>query len=122
MAAGLAMLEALNSDQEIYTRLSEKTKLLEAGFKEVLSIKKLPYQINRLGSMISLHFTEKPVIDFETAYLGNNKQFNNYFQGMLNEGVYLPPSAFESYFLNDALTFKDINRTIEAFERVVKKL
>lgn len=122
MAAGLAMLQALNEDAALYSRLDQKTKRLEEGFHSVLKGRDLPYQINRMGSMISLHFTEKKVVDFETSALGNNNRFNSYFHGMLKKGIYLPPSAFESYFLNDALSFSDIDKTIEAFAEVVKKL
>ena len=82
----------------------------------------LPYQINRYGSMISLHFTETPVVDFQTAAKGNNEFFKAYFHGMLKEGIYLPPSAFESYFLNDALSNDDIDFTLDAFDRVIKNL
>ena len=70
MAAGLTTLQALDSDQEIYLRLEKKTENLELGFTEVLNKKGLPYQINRIGSMFSLHFTEEPVINFRTAELG----------------------------------------------------
>tara|TARA_B100000579_G_C22779542_1_gene828511 strand:+ start:108 stop:1394 length:1287 start_codon:yes stop_codon:yes gene_type:complete len=122
MSAGLAMLQALDSDEEIFSRLASKTKHLEIGFKEVLNDKDIPYHINRLGSMISIHFTEEEVVDFETAALGNNERFNFYFHGMLDEGIYLPPSAFESYFLNDALTFEDIEKTINSFRKVVSNL
>ncbi len=118
MSAGLEMLKALDSDEEIYSRLAKKTKRLEDGFRRVLRDKKVPYQINRLGSMISLHFTEKPVIDFETAAEGNFRRFNNYFHGMLDQGIYLPPSSFESYFLNDALTNDDIDETINCFSKI----
>ena len=122
MSAGLAMLQALDSDEEIFSRLASKTEHLEIGFKEVLKGKDIPYHINRLGSMISIHFTEEEVVDFETAALGNNERFNFYFHGMLDEGIYLPPSAFESYFLNDALTFEDIEKTINSFRKVVSNL
>ena len=122
MAAGLAMLQALDADLQIYTRLAEKTERLELGLNTVLENKGIPYQINRLGSMISLHFTEQPVIDFETAAKGDNERFNSYFHGMLNEGIYLPPSAFESYFLNDALSPEDIDQTIDSFQKVAQKL
>jgi len=71
--------------------------------------------------MLSLHFTEQPVVDFQSATLGDNELFKNYFHGMLDQGIYLPPSAFESYFLNDAITFTDINYTIEAFRKVISK-
>jgi glutamate-1-semialdehyde 2,1-aminomutase len=122
MAAGLAMLQALDADPQIYTRLAEKTERLEMGLNTVLENKGIPYQINRLGSMISLHFTDRPVLDFETAAKGNNERFNTYFHGMLNEGIYLPPSAFESYFLNDALSIENIDRTVEAFSKISSQL
>ncbi len=122
MAAGLAMLNALNQQPEIYDRLDKKTERLHLGMEERISVTGLPYQINRFGSMVSLHFTNTPVIDFTTAAEGNNDYFKKYFHGMLKEGVYLPPSAFESYFLNDALTNEDIDFTLDAFERVIKGL
>ena len=122
MAAGLTMLQALNADSDIFDRLALKTERLHEGLEAVLKTTHIPYQINRVGSMISLHFTEKKVIDFETAASGNNEKFKNYFHGMLNEGIYLPPIAFESYFLNDALSFEDIDFTINAFKKVVNKI
>jgi len=122
MAAGLAMLQALNSDDELFDRMAKKTKYLHEGLESVLQNAGLPYQINRLGSMISVHFTETEVTDFETAAYGNNDRFKKYFHGMLEHGIYLPPSAFESYFLNDALSYSDIDQTVEAFKVVVKKL
>lgn len=122
MAAGLAMLNALNHQPEMYDRLDKKTERLHLGMEERISVTGLPYQINRFGSMVSLHFTNTPVIDFTTAAEGNNDYFKKYFHGMLKEGVYLPPSAFESYFLNDALTNEDIDFTLDAFERVIKGL
>ena len=72
--------------------------------------------------MISVHFSEEPVVDFATAALGNNDYFKKFFHGMLAEGVYLPPSAFESWFLNDALSYADLDHTIEACGRVAKTL
>ena len=72
--------------------------------------------------MMSLHFCDQEVVDFQTASLGNNPVFNAYFHGMLKRGVYLPPSAFESYFLNDAMTFEDLDRTIEVFREVIKEI
>jgi len=72
--------------------------------------------------MISLHFTAHNVIDFKSATSGNNQKFNNYFHGMLEGGIYLPPSAFESYFLNDALSYEDIDFTIKRFKKVIKSI
>ncbi|WP_340064843.1 glutamate-1-semialdehyde 2,1-aminomutase [Ascidiimonas aurantiaca] len=114
MAAGLAMLTELNEQPEIFKSLEEKTMYLRNGLHEALSAGKLSYQINQLGSMISVHFTDVPVVDFGSAATGNNAYFRKFFHGMLKEGVYLPPSAFESWFLNDALSYEDLDKTIEA--------
>ena len=122
MAAGFAMLTALKEDATIFDRLATKTKYLHEGLTSVLEKENIPHKINRVGSMISLHFTDKEVFDFETAAKGNNQHFNNYFHGMLKEGIYLPPSAFESYFLNDALSIEDIDFTIEALKKIVHKI
>jgi glutamate-1-semialdehyde 2,1-aminomutase len=122
MSAGLSMLKALYADEQIYQRLNKKTERLETGFRDVLKNKNIPYHINRLGSMISLHFTDKAVFDFETAASGNSKRFSKYFHGMLNKGIYLPPSSYESYFLNDALTNKDIDQTVNSFAEILKDL
>lgn len=120
MAAGFTMLTHLNQNPEVFESLERKTKLITTGISSLLDKKSIPFQINRYGSMMSLHFTDQPVVDFKTAALGNNEDFKAYFHGMLDRGVYLPPSAFESYFLNDALSEKDIDFTISAFEDWLK--
>jgi len=122
MAAGLAMLTALNEDATVFDRLAIKTKYLQEGLTSVLEKENIPHKINRVGSMISLHFTDEEVFDFETAAKANNQHFNNYFHGMLKEGIYLPPSAFESYFLNDALSNEDIDFTIDALKKIVHEI
>ena len=122
MAAGFAMLTALNKDATVFDRLAIKTKYLHEGLTSVLEKENIPHKINRVGSMISLHFTDEEVFDFETAAKANNQHFNNYFHGMLKEGIYLPPSAFESYFLNDALSNEDIDFTIDALKKIVHKI
>ena len=120
MRAGLTTLRLLKEDKELFARLDDKTAQLHEGMQALIEKKGLPHQFNRLGSMLSLHFTETPVVDFETAALGNNDHFKAYFHGMLDRGVYLPPSAFESYFLNDALSYEDITFTLDAFEGWLK--
>ena len=122
MAAGLAMLTALDNQPEVFDSLADKTAYLHEGMNKILSKSRIDYQINRLGSMISLHFTDTVVKDFTSAAKGNNKRFTKYFHGMLKRGVYLPPSAFESYFLNDAISYKDIDATLQAFSETLKKL
>ncbi len=122
MGAGLAMLTALNQQPEVFTSLEKKTTYLHEGLAKVLNHHEIPHQINRLGSMLSVHFTDVPVVDFDTAAKGNNGYFKKYFHGMLRQGVYLPPSAFESYFLNDALSYDDIDYTVAALEKIAAEL
>ena len=122
MAAGLAMLTALHDQPEVFDRLTEKTAYLHQGMESLLAKSRIDYQINRIGSMISLHFTNTAVKDFASAAKGDNQTFKKYFHGMLNRGVYLPPSAFESYFLNDAISYKDLDTTLEAFSETLKEL
>ena len=122
MAAGYAMLDFLNTHPDVYTSLDRKTETLHLGMQEFLDKKGIPYQINRFGSMLSLHFTDQEVVDFDSSAKGNNPHFKNYFHGMLDRGVYLPPSAFESYFLNDALTKEDIDFTLNAFDHWLKDI
>ncbi len=122
MAAGLAMLTALDNQPEVFDSLADKTAYLHEGMNKILSKSRIDYQINRLGSMISLHFNDTVVKDFTSAAKGNNKRFTRYFHGMLKRGVYLPPSAFESYFLNDAISYKDIDATLQAFSETLKEL
>jgi len=118
MAAGLAMLTELNNKPSIFISLAEKTAYLHNGIEKALQKKNVPHQINRFGSMISVHFTEEPVTDFKSSAKGNNERFKKYFHGMLKKGIYLPPSAFESYFLNDALSYDDLDETIAAVESI----
>ena len=122
MSAGLATLFELKHNPGIYDSLENKTSFLEQGMRSILNDTSIDYRINKLGSMISLHFTSEDVIDFKSAQKGNNEKFKKYFHGMLSEGIYLPPSAFESYFLNDALSYDDIDFTLKAFKKVLKSI
>ncbi len=121
MAAGLAMLNALNNDANIFKRLSEKTEYLDNGIIRVLSKNKIDFTTNRVGSMISIHFDKNPVINFETAKNGDNINFKKLFHGLLREGIYIAPSAYESWFVTDALTYEDLDFTINAIEKVSKE-
>lgn len=122
MAAGLTMLKELNINSGIFKSLEEKTAYLHNGLEAVLNKNNVIHTINRLGSMISIHFSESEVVDFETAANGNNEQFKQFFHGMLHEGIYIAPSAFETWFLCDALSYGDLDDTISACDRVAKNL
>ncbi|WP_047416468.1 glutamate-1-semialdehyde 2,1-aminomutase [Cellulophaga sp. Hel_I_12] len=122
MSAGLAMLTELNNNPDVFRSLADKTAYLHKGLEKVLKEHGIEHQINRFGSMISVHFTATPVVDFASSAKGNNETFKKYFHGMLQNGVYLPPSAFESYFLNDALSYEDIDATIKALATIAPSL
>lgn len=122
MAAGLAMLSELNANREIFASIHKKTEFLHHGLAEVFQTKAIPVQINRVGSMISVHFTETPVTDFESAAkAAQGERFKNYFHGLLQRGVYIAPSAYETWFLCDALSYEDLDFTISATKEIVQE-
>ena len=120
MAAGLSMLQSINNDAELFQRLADKTAYLETGIAKVLKQNGIEFTINRVGSMISVHFDINPVTDFLTAKNGDNETFKKFFHGLLNEGVYIAPSAYETWFITDALTYEDLDFTINAIDKVSK--
>lgn len=122
MIAGYTMLTTLNNRPELIDELDAKTQYLKEGLDKVLKASGTPYVINHLGSMISVHFSDKPVTDFASAAAANNELFKQLFHAMLRRGVYLPPSAFESWFLNNALSYADLDATIVAFEESLKEI
>jgi glutamate-1-semialdehyde 2,1-aminomutase len=122
MIAGYTVLKELRNNPSIYSELEEKTIYLRNGLDAALKDWGQPYIINQLGSMISIHFSDHPVIDFATAASAKNDLFRKFFHSMLNRGIYLPPSAFESWFLNNALTIDDLNSSIEAAREALEEL
>ena len=122
MIAGFTLLSILNNQPEILAELDAKTQYLKEGLEKVLQASGTPYVINHLGSMLSIHFSNKPVTDFASAAAANNELFKHFFHAMLRRGVYLPPSAFESWFLNNALSYADLDATIKATEESLKEI
>ena len=122
MIAGYTLLKTLKESPSIYSELDKKTSYLGDGLKEVFDKKGIPVVINQLGSMISIHFSDKPVIDFASSASSNTQAFNRFFHFMLGQGIYLPPSAFETWFVSHALSKNDIDRTIAATEQFVSQL
>ena len=120
--AGFTLLSHLNKNPDIYNELEEKGNYLKSGLQEVLEKSGTPFVINHLGSMISIHFSDKPVTDFASASSANNALFNKFFHAMLDRGVYLPPSAYETWFLSNALTIEDLDKTIEAVSESLKEI
>lgn len=122
MAAGLAMLTAIDADEELFERLNQKTIYLANGIDKVLKNNNIDFTINQIGSMISVHFDKNPVIDLATATKGDNILFKKFFHGLLDCGVYIAPSAYETWFITDALSFEDLDFTIDAVEKVAQQL
>jgi len=114
MIAGYTTLNELRNNPAIYKELEEKTIYLRDGLDKVFAAWGQPYRINQIGSMISVHFSERPVTDFTSASGANNGLFKLFFHAMLRRGVYLPPSAFESWFLNNAMAYEDLDVTVKA--------
>ena len=121
-AAGLATLTMLRTHPEIYDRLEALGARLEAGIRDVMSAAGRPLWWNRVGSMGTLFFTDGPVAGWRQASTVDREAFGRFFHGMLDRGVYLPPSPFEAMFLSVAHTEADIDRTVEAAREVLGEM
>ena len=122
MAAGHAMLSMLATRPGVYALLEEKAAALEDGIRAAMMAQGFRFQINRVGSMFTLFFTESEVTDFESASSSNTALFAGYFQGMLSRGIYLPPSQYEAAFLSAAHTAADLRKTIQAARATFRDL
>ncbi len=116
VAAGLAALNSLRRDSP-YERLETLAARLERGIHDSVAEKGATVQVNRVGSMLTLFFNDSAVTDFETAKASDTVRFSEFFQSMLSEGVYWPPSQFEAAFVSTAHSEADIDATIDAISR-----
>lgn len=119
MAAGLATTQKLKPDT--YSLLEKKGRILEEGLREAAAACEVPIQINRIGSMLSAFFSKHPATDSATALSTDRDFYGRFFHAMLEQGVYLPPSALESWFVSTAHTESDIEQTVEAFHLALEK-
>ena len=106
----------------MYARLEELGSQLEAGMKDAAKAAKVSVQFNRIGSMFCGYFFERPVHNLADAMHSDRERFKKYFQGMLEEGIYLAPSQFEAGFISTAHTEEDIDKTVKAAAKVMKGL
>ncbi len=120
MAAGLAMLQAINNDVELFNRLEEKTAYLEAGIRKVLTANNKTFTVNRVGSMISIFFYENAVENYEDASKADTPEFKKFFHDLLERGIYIAPSSYETWFITDALSYEDLDETIKVIDEVTK--
>ncbi len=121
MAVGIETLEMLRS-KKVYQELEKKTAYLCEGIAECAESHEIPVCINQATGMFTLFFTEGPVKDYGTAKMSDTRRFARFFIEMLDQGIYLPPSQFEAWFISLAHTQKDLDRTIEACDHAFKKI
>lgn len=121
MTAGIATLELLKS-KKTYQELERKTFYLTEKISECAEEKGIPFSINRAKGMFTLFFTEGPVKDYQTAKRSDTKRFARFFIGVMEQGIYLPPSQFEAWFISLAHTQRDLDKTIEACATAFKEI
>lgn len=119
MAAGAATLNAL--DDAAYRKLEMVGARLEAGLNQASAAAGVAAQVQRVGAMISVYFTDRPVTDFDLAQTTDKALFGRLFHGLLNRGIYLPPSALEAWFLTTSHSETDIDATVAAFGDALKE-
>jgi glutamate-1-semialdehyde 2,1-aminomutase len=122
MAAGLASLEQIVDESDLYVRLEKKAKRLVEGLKEAAKEVGIPLQVGAIGSMFGFFFNEKPVKNFDDALKSDTTRFAAFHQGMLREGFYFACSQFETGFICDAMSDEIIEETIEAAQKVFKEI
>lgn len=122
MAAGIETLSIIDEDADFYRRLEETSSYLECGIKDNLGELKLNFTFNRCGSMFTLFFTDKAVMDFDLAKTSDTVLFTRYFNSMLEQGIYLPPSQFEACFVSSVHEKEDLDKTIAASLLSLKRL
>ncbi|MDQ3460387.1 MAG: glutamate-1-semialdehyde 2,1-aminomutase [Deinococcota bacterium] len=122
MAAGLATLTLMARTADLYEVLESRTARLERGLREAAKSAGLPVTVNRLGSMITVFFTDGPVTDFKSASRSDTEAFRGWFHGLLSRGVYWPASAFEAAFLSYAHSPDDIDAVVNAASEAFSEL
>ncbi|MBW8359738.1 MAG: glutamate-1-semialdehyde 2,1-aminomutase [Weeksellaceae bacterium] len=117
MRAGLETLKLIKNDTGFYERINRTTETLDFEIGKILNSKDIAHRINRKGSMMSIFFHIASVSNFDEAQQANHALFNNFFHHMLKNGIYLPPSGYETYFISDALRDEEIDRTLDAVRK-----
>ena len=122
MRAGLTTLEILKNNPQIYQKLEERGKKLQEGFEANIKESGVDAIVNRAGSMLTIFFSKEPVYDYLSAKKCDISNYANYFKSMLQQGIYLPPSQFEAFFISYAHTDADIEQTIKANKEALIRL
>lgn len=111
VTAGLETLHALLEDESIYDRIDKKAAKIETALKSTGKV-----VVNRVGSLLSAFFTDKEVVDYDTAATSDTAAYAQYFGYMLENGIYIAPSQFEAMFVSDAHCEEDIQKTVEVIK------
>ena len=114
MRAGLTTLQLIKNNPNFYEKLNKTTETLDFEIGKILNEKGIAHKINRKGSMMSIFFHTNRVSNFEEAADSNHSLFNNFFHQLLAQGIYLPPSGYETWFISDAINDAEIDKTLEA--------
>lgn len=122
MSAGMTLLNIIKNDSAVYTTLEQKGATLEGRIQQIAKDKNLPISTNRVGSMLTLFFTNNSVNNADDARTCNTQRFGEYFRSMLEQGIYLPPSQYEAAFISTAHSEDDIEKTLTAIQRSFSKL
>ncbi|HAF58342.1 MAG TPA: glutamate-1-semialdehyde-2,1-aminomutase [Opitutae bacterium] len=115
MAAGIASLKLLKSESP-YQRLNEMGKQISSGLQTMAKDRGIPLQVPQTGSMFCLFFSDQNVTQFEQAVAARHEHYNNFFHSCLNQGLYIPPSSYETCFISSAHGAEDVSKTLEIFE------
>jgi len=118
MAAGLAQLRILKETPSIYEELERRGAMLQKGLIEALAAAKVPAQVNRVGSILTVFFTEEPVTGYTQAKSSDTERFARWYQGLLARGIYAAPSQFEAMFLSAVHSDEEIQRIIQAAREI----
>jgi len=122
MAAGLAMLKHLKENPSIYQHINQHTTYLAEEIRRQVEEAGIRCAINHVGSMFTLFFTDQKVVDFETAMTSDTKRFAQYFQSMLQEGIYMAPSQFEAMFVSSAVTSEITDQVLQASRKALMNM
>mgnify|MGYP001327336799 CR=1 FL=1 len=122
MAAGYKTIHILQQDEGVYERLDYMGSYLEKGLQDAAKDAGVGVTINRAGSMLTIFFSSYPVSNYQDAKRSDTTMFAKFHSNMLAQGIYLPPSQFEAWFLSTAHTREDLDRTIEAAYTALKKI
>lgn len=121
VAAGIASINTMMAlKNKIYPKLEQYCTVLSRTISELAGDLQIPHQLNHIGSMFQIFFSDSPVVDYKTSKKSDTKKFHKFFHNLLKKGVFIPPSQFETAFLSYSHTSSDVEKTIDAYRHALK--